>query len=118
VVSHPVGVVADEDQTPSWSVYDARRLSTASRDGFGDIRLRCGWGTTVPNSCDNGWNRWRWYQLRACLAWLQSKTLRGSWPEHAKHPNSRVVNSMEFLELQYNFLEYLFCCSENSKKAT
>jgi hypothetical protein len=39
-----------------------------------------------------------------------------SWPEHAKHPNSRVVNSMEFLELQYNFLEYLFCCSENSKK--
>jgi hypothetical protein len=23
---------------------------------------------------------------------------------------------MEFLELQYNFLEYLFCCSENSKK--
>jgi hypothetical protein len=25
---------------------------------------------------------------------------------------------MEFLELQYNFLEYLFCCSENSKKAS
>jgi hypothetical protein len=43
---------------------------------------------------------------------------KGSWPEHAKHHNSRVVNSMEFLELQYNFLEYLFCCSENSKKAT
>jgi hypothetical protein len=56
--------------------------------------------------------------FRACLAWLQSKTPRRSWPEHAKHPNSRVVNSMEFLELQYNFLEYLFCCSENSKKAT
>jgi hypothetical protein len=37
---------------------------------------------------------------------------------YAKHPNSRVVNSMDFLELQYNFLEYLFCCSENSKKAT
>jgi hypothetical protein len=37
---------------------------------------------------------------------------------YAKHPNFRVVNSMEFLELQYNFLEYLFCCSENSKKET
>jgi hypothetical protein len=23
---------------------------------------------------------------------------------------------MEFLELQYNYLECLFCCSENSKK--
>jgi hypothetical protein len=42
---------------------------------------------------------------------------KGSWPEHAKHPNSRVVKSMEFLELQYNFLEYLFWCSENSKKS-
>jgi hypothetical protein len=46
------------------------------------------------------------------------QNFKGSWPEHAKHHNSRVVNSMEFLELQYNFLEYLFCCSENSKKAT
>jgi hypothetical protein len=50
------------------------------------------------------------------LAWLQSKTPRRSWLGHAKHTNSRAVNSMEFLELQYNFLEYLFCCSKNSKK--
>jgi hypothetical protein len=41
-----------------------------------------------------------------------------SWPEYVKHTNSRVVNSIEFLELQYNFLEYLFCCFGNSKKIT
>jgi hypothetical protein len=26
-----------------------------------------------------------------CLAWLQSKTQKRSWSEHAKQPNSRVV---------------------------
>jgi hypothetical protein len=40
----------------------------------------------------------------------------GSYPEHDNHSNFRVVNFIKFLELQYNFLEYLFCCSENSKK--
>jgi hypothetical protein len=39
-----------------------------------------------------------------------------SWPEHAKHPNLRVVNYMELFELHYNFLEYFFYCSKNSKK--
>jgi hypothetical protein len=64
------------------------------------------------------WEERNGRRFRVCLAWLQSKTPRWSYPGHAKHPNSRVVNSMEFLELQYNFLEYLFCCSENSKKET
>jgi hypothetical protein len=54
--------------------------------------------------------------LRACLVWLQSKTPRRSWPGHAKHSNSRVVNSMEFLELLYNFLEYSFAAAKTPKK--
>lgn len=49
--------------------------------------------------------------LRMCLTWLQSRTLRSSWQKYAKHPNSIVANSGEFSELHYNFLKYLFCCS-------
>jgi hypothetical protein len=44
------------------------------------------------------------------------KTSRRSWSGHVKHHNSKVVNYMKFLKLQYNFLHYLFCCSKNSKK--
>jgi hypothetical protein len=41
---------------------------------------------------------------------------KGSWPEHAKHHNSRVVNSMEFLELQYIFWSTSFAALKTPKK--
>jgi hypothetical protein len=45
--------------------------------------------------------------VRTCLAWLQSKTLRGAGQKSVKHPNS-----VEFLELQFIFSKYLFCNSK------
>jgi hypothetical protein len=53
--------------------------------------------------------------LRIYLACLQSKTPRMSWLKHAKHPNSRVVNSTRFLELQYNFLSTSFAAPKTPK---
>jgi hypothetical protein len=41
--------------------------------------------------------------------------LRRIWQEHAKHPNSRVVNSIEFLNLQYNFWSTSFAAMKTLK---
>jgi hypothetical protein len=48
----------------------------------------------------------KYSKLRGCLALLRSKTPRKSWLEPAKHPNFKVVHSMEVWEPPYNFLEF------------
>jgi hypothetical protein len=62
--------------------------------------------------------------IKSALTACRSKGLFGmapeqnfkeSWPEHAKYTNSRVVNSMEFLELQYNFWSTSFVAPKTKK---